>query len=142
MWFLLHTLAQKLEPKYSDHAPFILPLMIKLATNLPCEECSAHARHMLTDLLRNPVRSKSDLIEFWREAHNRVNQRIGKPPFSREECRDKYQRANTHLVVQKYRHMILSAKVGERGMGDAWRRKRALAVLDEYLSSNAYRYLR
>lgn len=142
VWFLLHTLAHKLLPQYSDHARFVLPMMIRIATHLPCEQCSSHAREMLLSMQTRPLRSKQDLIEFWREAHNRVNKRIGTPQFSLAECLEKYDKANTQLVVQNYQRVITGIRVGERGLGDSWRRGRVMDAFRKYLTTHAYMFSR
>lgn len=142
VWFLLHTLSHKLLPRYSSHARDVLPLMIRIATHLPCDECSRHARGMLLSMQTKPIRGRADLVEFWREAHNRVNQRIGKPAFSLRECLEKYGKANTSLVVQHFNRVMGRVRTGERGLGEGWRRDRVLAGFQRYLSSHAYMYAR
>ena len=142
VWFLLHTLAHKLLPAHSHHAPFVMPLMIRIATHLPCEECSKHARDMISQMQTRPVKGRGDLVAFWREAHNRVNRRLGKPEFTLKQCLDKYHQADTFQVVQHYRTIMGAVRVGERGIAEGWRRQRAIAMFDEYLATNAYRYSR
>ncbi len=90
----------------------------------------------------SPVRGRGDLVAFWREAHNQVNRRIGKPEFSLKECLDMYHQADTFRVVQNYRNVINGVRTGERGIADGWRRQRAMAMLDEYLAGHAYMYSR
>jgi hypothetical protein len=142
VWFLLHTLSHKLLPVYSSHAREALPILIRVATHLPCDDCSAHARRMLVDLQRRPLRGRADLVEFWREAHNTVNRRLGKPEFSLRECIEQYSRADTSLVVRHFRNVIGSVRTGERGLAEGWRRRRVMEAFDNYLASHAYMYAR
>ena len=142
VWFLLHTLSHKLLPAHSDHAPRVLPLMIRIATHLPCDECSRHARHMLLQMQTRPIRGRADLVEFWRTAHNTVNRRLGKPEFSLRECIEQYGQANTGGVVQHFRSVMGRVRTGERGLGEGWRRDRVSGALTNYLKDNAYMYAR
>lgn len=142
VWFLLHTLSHKLLPEYSSHAKEVLPLMIRIATHLPCDECSRHARNMLMEMQTKPIRGRADLVEFWREAHNRVNYRTGKPMFSLRECIDQYEKADTRRVVQHFKSIMGKIRTGERGLGEGWRRDRVISALGNYLSTNSYMYAR
>ena len=140
VWFLLHTLSHKLLPEYSSHAKHVLPLMIRIATHLPCDECSQHARRMLLEMQAKPIRGRADLVEFWREAHNRVNYRTGKPMFSLRECIERYDKADTGRVVQHFKSVMGQIRAGERGLGEGWRRDRVITALKNYLSTNSYMY--
>lgn len=140
VWFLLHTLSHKLLPKHSAHAREVLPLMIRIATHLPCDECSRHARHMLLGMQSKPIRGRADLVEFWREAHNQVNQRTGKPYYPLKDCLEQYGKANTSLVVQHFKRVMGRIRAGDRGLGEGWRRDRVLSSFSQYMASHAYMY--
>ncbi len=65
-----------------------------LLNGLPCEECRGHALDELRGL-KMDLRSRSDLVEWGRLYHNRVNARLGKPELSADAFRDLYQRELT-----------------------------------------------
>lgn len=142
VWYLLHTLSHKLLPEHSTHASHVQPLLVRIATHLPCPDCSAHATRMLMEMQSKPIRGRADLVEFWREAHNRVNYRTHKPMFSLRECVEKYEQADTRRVVENFRAVMGRIRTGERGLGDGWRRDRVIGALGKYLATHAYMYSR
>ena len=57
---------------------------------IPCSHCS---QHCLDYTAKNPpqVQNKESLINWVYNFHNSVNQRLGKPHFSKQQLNDKYE---------------------------------------------------
>jgi len=104
-WFLLHTLAEKIpENTFMARREDILNVIYTICTNLPCNECSDHAKQYLTTTvnLRAAVRTRDDLKTVLFNFHNYVNWRKKYAIFPREELDEKYARANTKNVVYNF----------------------------------------
>ena len=66
-----------------------------LVRMLPCNDCCQHyAEEMKNDPVENALGSKTQLVAWVLRLHNRVNQRLGKPPLTREQLMDKYKDAS------------------------------------------------
>lgn len=61
---------------------------------LPCEDCRRHASSFIEsksdEELNNIVSSKDNLIKFFVDFHNKVNERYGKPLWSHERAKKAY----------------------------------------------------
>jgi hypothetical protein len=78
-WHLLHTMSVKFPktPTYQQQKEFTQFLQL-FAKFYPCGECAAHFQSLLS--LHPPrVSDRQDVIQWTCEAHNIVNERLGKP---------------------------------------------------------------
>jgi len=74
----------------------------RIATNLPCPECSQHAAQFVNRVNPASIKTKDQLNGLFIDFHNAVNQRKGKPVFTREEAYAKYKTANVRLVIEYF----------------------------------------
>ena len=106
VWYLFHTLSYNI--KDTDTAAFektkteFLKFAFRISTNLPCPECSQHANLYLSRVNPASIKTKEELNVFFINFHNAVNQRKGKPVFTREEAYAKYSTANVRLVIEYF----------------------------------------
>ena len=106
VWYMYHTLAYHI--KDADAVAFettktkFLEFAFRIATNLPCPECSQHATQYIRHINPALIKTKEQLNLFFIDFHNTVNRRKGKPVFTKEEAYAKYQTANVRLVIEYF----------------------------------------
>lgn len=105
MWFINHL--------GSFSAPEIIPLEKRekywnyidgLPEILPCKNCSQHAREYVDSNARyrdQICASRDNLVRFFVDFHNSVNQRTGKPLITYEEV---YQMFSGPAVIKHFRY--------------------------------------
>ena len=75
-WMFIHTLASKIkETSFPLIGPNLILVLIQICNNLPCPECSQHAKHFWSKVKTANIKNKSDLINLLFVFHNMVNQR-------------------------------------------------------------------
>jgi len=81
-WIFMHTLAEKIkEESFPLIGPNLILLLIQISYNLPCPECSDHAKLFWSRVKTANIKNKTDLINLLFVFHNLVNKRKGIPPF-------------------------------------------------------------
>jgi len=139
-WYLFHTLAEKLKPEFSGESGELFRQIKLLCTNLPCPDCSQHATSSLNDVNTNSINSRENLIEFIWQFHNRVNGRIGKAQFSREECRRKYTCAITRIIFTNFISVFKMNARNEKAMMHSYRRQMSTQGFEKYMYANTHKY--
>lgn len=140
VWFLFHTLAEKLRPEYTRDVPIILQYFRGVATNLPCPTCSEHSMRNLRSMNNVRVRSKPELMKFFFDFHNKVNQQLGRRRFSEQECRIKYRYANTKNIILNFKRFLTIHRGNPKLMiGTQTQIQNVNAVL-AYLQYNLYKF--
>ena len=101
-WTFLHSMVEKINPNlFNDYRNDYLDIIYGICTNLPCPDCSDHARMVLHEAYYNKIENKEDLIEFLIQFHNIVNKRLNKPKF--DEIDNLYKNKN---LVMLFNDMI------------------------------------
>ena len=101
VWNLLHTLSVKVkESEFSRIRVELLSNIYGICTNLPCPECSNHAKTYLDGINFNTIQTKIDLIRMLHTFHNSVNQRKGYPFYPYDQVEEKYSKAITAKIIQ------------------------------------------
>ena len=124
IWYFFHTIAEKILPeKFNELKPAILEMTSIIFSNLPCPECATHAREEFKRINQQNIKNKEDLITLYWEFHNRVNKRLNKQEFSREEL-SKYKTANLKAIYNNF-NIVYNAGSGynEKLLGDALQRR-------------------
>lgn len=83
-WKFFHTLAEQIpETTFQNNSTEICNMYVSICSNLPCIECTKHARQYVGRTL-NPrfIQTKSQLKQFLFDFHNSVNVRLNKPVFT------------------------------------------------------------
>lgn len=103
VWYGLHTLAEKVKEEYfSKIREPLLKWIYGICTNLPCPDCSMHAKQYLDAVNFNTIQSKNDLKRLLFDFHNSVNTRKGYPQFTYEELDSKYSVAITINILHNF----------------------------------------
>jgi hypothetical protein len=139
-WYLFHTLAEKLRQDQEAEIPTLFDEIKNICSNLPCPTCSVHATAMLASVRPNSVRTKEDLINVLVEFHNSVNNRLNKPFFTREECREKYKKAVLTNIVNHFIHVFGKPTGIDHYMMYTVTRNNCLNRFITYIRGNASKY--
>lgn len=90
LWEVMHTFsfAYPTEPSIEQRNSAI-KFFSSIGHLIPCTHCS---QHCLEYTQKNPpnVDSKQSLIDWVYNFHNEVNKRLGKPHYSKQELKNKY----------------------------------------------------
>jgi hypothetical protein len=136
-WYLFHTLACKLKPERADLIKPLLNVILNVCTNLPCQDCSAHAAKLLTSLNKETINTKRDLeIMLWM-FHNKVNDKLGTQQILIEECDELYSRAILVPVVNHFMLVMNQRIGGERAMLYSMSRRNAINAIHKLIVENA-----
>jgi len=90
-WLFLHTLAEKVkDAHFSKLRNDLLKNVFNICTNLPCPECSMHAKIYLNNINFNAIQTKSQFKKMLWEFHNSVNRRKGYKVFNEVDLEKTY----------------------------------------------------
>lgn len=105
-WILLHTIAEKIKPEIflvNSSRLDILNIVFNICTNLPCPECSEHAKtYLMTTVNYTNIRSKNELKNMLFNFHNYVNSRKKLPIFSKEQLDEKYSKSVIKNIIYNF----------------------------------------
>jgi len=111
MWTFLHTIVEKIKDEHFLRLRSeILKNIYMICTNLPCPDCSMHAKNYLNGQNFNALQNKSQLKTMIYEFHNSVNLRKGFDLFNAVNLDEKYK--SEVLSVTFYNFLI---KFKDRG---------------------------
>jgi len=106
VWYMFHTLSYHIKDtnavEFEKTKNEFIKFTFRIATNLPCPECSQHAAQFVNRVNPASIKTKDQLNGLFIDFHNAVNQRKGKPVFTREEAYAKYKTANVRLVIEYF----------------------------------------
>jgi hypothetical protein len=110
-WLFLHTIVEKIKDEHFGRLRNeLLKNIYMICTNLPCPDCSLHAKNYLNNQNFNAIVNKSQLKTMLYEFHNSVNEKKGFELFKRINLDSTYQ--NMVLSVTFYNFLI---KFKDRG---------------------------
>ena len=137
VWFFLHTLVHKVKDESFDVVRGdMLKHIYTICTNLPCPDCSMHAKNYLSGLNFNNIRTKTDLKNMLFEFHNSVSRRKGFVEFPKEELDQKYDSANFNAIVNYFVSVFLDKHASPRMISDDMYRARLTQVIKQWVSDN------
>jgi len=103
IWFLFHTLAEKVkEEHFSTIKGELLSTIYSICSNLPCPKCTEHAKEYMSKVNFQSIQTKTDLKMFLLQFHNEVNNRKGYDTFSYNNLDEKYSKANTINIIHNF----------------------------------------
>lgn len=139
-WFLLHTLAEKVnEDNFPTLRKDLLDIVYSICTNLPCPDCANHAKIYLDGINFNTIQTKQDLKMMLFIFHNSVNIRKGYSIFTKEELDTKYASAITSNIIQNFMSYYLVKNAAPQMIAnDMFRRRIMMKVQDWFNNNMAY----
>jgi len=135
IWNFLHTLATKIkDDKYNEIGGELFFYIQKICGNLPCPECSQHAKAFLGKVIFKRVATKDDLIKLLFLFHNAVNRKKMKPNFSFDDIQN-YSKNN---LINAYNNFIsaFNTKGNMKLLADSFQRKLILQEFRKWLIKN------
>jgi hypothetical protein len=134
-WVFMHTLAAKIkEDSFSLIGPNLILILIQICYNLPCPECSQHAKQFWSKVKTSNIKNKTDLINLLFVFHNVVNKRKQLKAFKHENL--KYY--ETRNVIETYN--TFSKNFNTRGnmnlINESFHRNMMIASLRNWLMAN------
>lgn len=137
VWFFLHTLSYKIKKdSFILLRTELLKHIYTICTNLPCPDCSNHAKIYLGSVNFNNIQTKSDLINMLFEFHNSVSRRKGMVEFPREQLDSKYSIANTQAITAYFIQAFMDKHASPRMIADDMYRARLTHTIKSWLTSN------
>jgi hypothetical protein len=137
IWFLFHTLAEKVkEDLFLNIKTDLLNNIYSIATHLPCPICSTHATEYFNRINFNSIQTKTDLKLMLFQFHNDVNKRKGYSIFSVDELNDKYKNAVTVKIIQNFMIHFKDRNRSPKLIADDLQRTRIAAYLTGWFQQN------
>ena len=103
-WIFFHVLVSKLKEENSNNLEIlnqILSNITIICSNLPCPNCTQHAKAFLSKIQPNEITSKEKLINLLFCFHNTVNTRKKKPIFKYEDLKT-YENYNLAVAYNNF----------------------------------------
>jgi hypothetical protein len=134
-WIFLHTIAEKVkETSFPLISQQLIKIIIQICNNLPCPECSTHAKFFWNNVNAVNIQTKQDLINLLFVFHNNVNKRKKTPQFKYENL-VKYK--NFKLIHQ---YNIFTKKFNTNGnmnlINESFHRNLMMISLRRWLMTN------
>jgi len=134
-WFFMHTLAAKIkESSFHLIGPNLIMYLIQICNNLPCPECSEHAKQFWSKVKTSNINNKTDLINLLFVFHNMVNKRKQIKAFKYENLKY-YENKN---LIETYN--TFSQNFNTRGnmslINESFRRNIMLTSLRKWIMTN------
>ena len=137
IWFLFHTLAEKIKEESFHYIRVeLLNNIYSICVNLPCPVCSAHAKEYMEKINFNTIRTKEDLKNMLFQFHNNVNLRKNVYLFPREQLDEKYSKAVTINIIQNFINHFSDKYRSHKLIADDLMRSRITIILKKWFSNN------
>lgn len=134
-WIFMHTLVAKIkETSFPLIGPNLILVLMQICNNLPCPECSQHAKQFWSKVKTANIKTKTDLINLLFVFHNMVNKRKQQPVFKYENL----QYYETRNIIETYN--IFARNFNTRGnmnlINESFHRNMMISNLRTWVMSN------
>jgi len=137
IWFLFHTMAEKVKPdSFSIIRKELLDTIYAICKNLPCPTCAEHASTYLNGINFNNIKTKEELKQIFFEFHNEVNRKKGLPIFLYSDLDDKYSKAITVNIINNFMIRFKDKHKSIRMIANDFHRSNLVIVLKEWFTKN------
>ena len=135
-WFLFHVLAEKVrESEFPRLRIGLLSLVVTICSNLPCPECTMHAKNYLNGINFNLIITKDDFKQLFYNFHNMVNARKKYPIYPKEQL-DKYKTGNLIPIIQNFMYHFLATHKSFHLIADDIQRRRISDGVKKWFQEN------
>jgi hypothetical protein len=142
IWYLLHTLAEKiLDDKFSTIRVQLLNYIYIIVINLPCPICSAHGKKYLNSINFDTIVNKSMLKQMLFDFHNVVNVSKKHRLFTMDELNTKYSTARTLPILQNFMFYFSKSNNNVKLLVDDVYRKRMILDMKVFFNDNITSFL-
>jgi hypothetical protein len=136
IWYLFHTLAQKVhEDTFPEIRQELLTIISTICNNLPCPDCANHATRYINSLNLNTIQTKRDLINMLYQFHNSVNARKNLQQFPYADLEPKYSAAVTVNIIQYFMQAFNKPNYSGRISVNNFHKTRFIAQLKVFFST-------
>lgn len=136
IWTFFHTLAEKInEDKFETVGPELFRYIASICNNLPCPECTSHAKYFLSKVDPRRVNSKKALKDLLFVFHNIVSKRKNKPLFRYVEFLEAYKDKNLIVTFNNFLKAY-STDGNMKLMTENFHRKRFLINFKKWFAAN------
>jgi hypothetical protein len=137
IWFLFHTLAQKVKPEsFSIVRVELLNNIFSICANLPCPVCTNHAIEYLNKINFNTIQTKEDVIKMLFIFHNEINKRKNIPLFNYDDVEKKYSLAVTMNIIYNFFYNYDVKSKNMRMLANDFQKKKLIFNLKVWFSAN------
>jgi len=142
IWLLLHTISYKIKnDAFLRLKSELLQMIYTICINLPCPDCSKHAKEYLDKNQIMGVRTKDELQLFLFTFHNVVNQKKGFPIFDFENFQSKYSTAITTKIIQNFMFHFKDRSRSTKLMASDFNRTHIVKMLTEWFQRNIQNFM-
>ena len=135
-WFLFHVLAEKVrETEFPRLRVGLLSLVVTICSNLPCPDCTMHAKNYLNGINFNVIITKDDFKNMVYNFHNTVNARKKYPIYPKEQL-DKYKNGNLIPIIENFMHHFLANHKSFHLIADDIQRRRISDGVKKWFQEN------
>lgn len=140
-WYLLHTLAEKVNSNYFDSIKGeLLQTIYSICTNLPCPMCAQHATEYIKSSRFFQIKTKDELKYYLYTFHNVVNAKKNYPLFQYEKLTDKYSSAVTVTVIYNFMFHFQKRNKNVKMLANDMYRSRVVNSLKIWFSNNITKF--
>jgi len=140
-WVFFHTMAAKMHPEsFPIIGKSLMLIIIQIASNLPCPECTMHAKSFFTKMNPHTIQTKQHLINMLHTFHNSVNQRTNKKFFHHKYLDQTYN--NLHLI-KIYNNFIkyFHTKGNMQMLTETFHRTRLVSNIHKWMIQNIKHFI-
>ena len=137
IWTLFHCLAEKMrEESFPIVAKPLFGHIYKIASFLPCPECSQHAKSFLAKINPAHIKNKKDFKNILYVFHNAVNKRKNKPLFHVENLEGFYAKRNLVNVLNRFLY-VYNTNGNMKLLTESFHRNFVISSFKKWMIENA-----
>jgi hypothetical protein len=141
VWYLFHTLSYKLKPNhFNELKDQLIDHFTSICHNLPCPECSDHAKKELKHLDKSKITNKKELCMYFIQFHNKINIRNKKNIFTFDEYVLKYSSAVTRNVISNFFIVFSKSNHNIKLITNSFHKTNTTADFKKWLTTNASKF--
>ena len=140
IWNFLHTLAEKIrEDKYPELGGQLVNFIQRVATHLPCPDCSQHASRFFKNAPPGAFNTKQKLKESLFVMHNVVNRRKNKE-VTKMSILEQYKYRNVGRAYNRFLS-VYNTKGNMKLLTDTFQRQMIVRDLKHWLLRNRLAFI-
>ena len=135
-WFLLHTLCEKVkDDSFDEVRQGLLNTIYMICTNLPCPDCSSHAKQYLDAINYKTIQTKAQLKQVMFNFHNSVNAKKGFKIYNSDDLQ-KYSTAVTINIIYNFMNFYSVKNHSIHMISNDLFRNRVVEMIKEWFNVN------
>jgi hypothetical protein len=136
-WYFFHTIAHKVKNEHFDILKFqIFEIFKQICYNLPCPNCSIHAKLYIQKINFNSIVTKEDFKKMLFIFHNVINEKKNYPIFKYEDLDNKYSKSVTLNIIKNFFIFYQDKQYNVKLVGDNFHRNRIIYLTKKWFNQN------